>query len=749
LNQIKTGNQFLTLTGDASSKLRLQNGSYLYRSGINNGGSLVVGSGGSKITGTGDTGINNNFIMLFGNGANEVKGIGKRVIAPKNLYSFGLTGIQNDGIMQFGNGNNTLTGIGFKYIAPPRSNQYNDNGSVYGYSAINNSGTIIFGSGKNTVDALAGGFEGDGYIEFGSGENQIKGFGQVSVDGGGNKNSKLLLNPGTYQITKNREGGTYKPFQVTQTGVYSYSASQYAQMDITGIPLVGAASSGTINSLKQGTLTIDKNGKLTYEDAIGNDAYMVYDPSTHTQSFAFFDTSYGYYDQSIQKFVRPTHEVRFASTTAGQLTLFAEDTGVGSIIIGTGTGATAITTATTALNVDASAVNQGLTITGNNGNNKLTGGLGDDCFVASLGTDAFNGGGGVNTADFSKIDSALTIDLAAGTAKTRTGTSINDTLSSIQNVIGGTAADSIKGDAGDNVFTGGRGTDSMDGGTGSDTYVFNSSEERTDTAEINDSGTTGTDTVLFTSTTAGQTLTLFGGDKGIEVVSIGKQAGQYNYIWSDGTTNNYNPEDGSTGTGSTALNIDASAVLNGLTIQGNDGDNNIKGSKQDNIIYGGNGVDTINGGAGNDQIFGGLGNDILTGGAGNDVFSFNSMPNSASNRDVITDFASGTDILRFNANSYNRPRPAGTYDNSLFVTNGYGNSDAWGYTIQSGQFLSSNDGLATNAEQRFIYGTSTGILSYDRDGNASAFDAVQVAVLGSGSARPGLAFTDIRVNLYG
>ena len=755
LNPIQTGNGFLTLTGDSSSRPGMGGYDYTQYAGISNGGALVAGNGGSKITGAGRTGISNDYgIMLFGNGINEVKGTGKIVVDPKApspySYSFGLTGVENRGIMQFGNGKNTLTGVGFIFIAPPTPNVYNTY-PVGGHAAIKNYGSIIFGDGNNTIDALAGGFDGNGYIEFGTGQNQIKGFGQVSVDGGGNAKSKLLLNPGTYQIIANGTGGTYIPFQVSQTGEYSESADQYAQMDITGIPLIGAASSGSTAMLKQGTLTVESNGKLVFETAIGNDAYMVYDPATHTKLYAFVDNAPRPYDQITQRNIYSTHEVRFASTKAGKLTLFAEDTGVGSVTVGTGTGATALTTGTTSLDVDASAVIQGLSMIGNNGNNKLTGGLGDDRFVASLGADAFNGRGGVNTADFSKINSALTIKLKAGTAKTTIGLSINNTLVSIQNVLGGTAADTIIGNQVDNIIAGGLGVDKIDGVNGSDTYVFKSSAEHT-AAEIKDSGVNGTDAVLFDSTTAGQTLKLFVGDTGIETVSIGKHVGRY-YTWSDGTTGNWKPEDGATGTGTIALNIDAFAVLNGLKITGNDGDNTIKGSKLGNSIFGGDGVDKIIGRGGGDQIDGGLGNDFLIGGIGKDVFVFSSTPNNASNRDTIADFVSGTDSLHFNQYSNNRPRPrpdTGNYDSNLFYIEGldYGSYDqaSRSYGITRAQFLSAPSATqASTVNQRFIYGTTTGILSYDRDGSGSDFGAVQVAVLGNGAVHPALAYTDIRI----
>ena len=716
-------------------------------------GALVVGNGGCNIIGTGGTGIESDNMMFFGDGNNTITGNGSIGTSnPLSQYATILTatGIRNHGSIQFGNGDNTLTGNGYKKIVNPKLPSTNGNSFGNGYTGMYNLGNIIFGNGNNTVNALQGGFDGDGYIEFGSGENTIKGFGQMSIDGGGNAQTKLLLNPGTYQITSQETGGPYTPFQITQTGAWSQSNGQYSKMDITGIPLIGAASGTNPLSLKQGTYTVDSKGIITYDSLIGNDAYMVYDPSTHTSADLFVDSTLygGTYDPITQKLIYPTHEVRFASTSAGKkLTLFAEDTGAGSVVIGTGTAASAITTGKTALDVDASLVKQALTLQGNNGNNKITGGSGDDKFISSAGTDTLNGGSGSNTVDYSANPNEITVVYGNKTTVNKGGTRGTDSLIAIQNVVATTKNDTITGDTNNNLITGGLGTDIMDGKNGSDIYVINSGAEHT-AAEIKDTGTDGTDTVKFNSTITNDKLILFAGDTGIEAVSIGTHVGQNNYTWSDGQSWYSQPEDGTTGTGTTALNIDASAVLNRLTIRGNDGDNVILGSKLDNIIYGGNGIDTINGGDGNDTIFGGLGNDILTGGNGKDTFVFDAMPNSITNRDLITDFASGSDSLCFM--QYGRYMPwdpalQGRLFNPLLQDYSTFDPVSGTYGIESTQFLSgAGVSQATTEDQRFLYDTTSGILSYDRDGSASAYGLIQVAVLGT-STHPGLLSTDLRV----
>jgi len=58
-------------------------------------------------------------------------------------------------------------------------------------------------------------------------------------------------------------------------------------------------------------------------------------------------------------------QVRFIKTAASTLTLYAGDTGIEQVVIGTGTAASVVATGTTVININASAVINGLTIVGN------------------------------------------------------------------------------------------------------------------------------------------------------------------------------------------------------------------------------------------------------------------------------------------------------------------------------------------------------------------------------------------------
>ncbi|MFN5695594.1 MAG: hypothetical protein ACK486_00995, partial [Cyanobacteriota bacterium] len=89
-------------------------------------------------------------------------------------------------------------------------------------------------------------------------------------------------------------------------------------------------------------------------------------------------------------------------------------------------------------------------------------------------------------------------------------------------------------------------------------------------AEFNDTGTSGTDELRFASITAGQTLSVFATDRGLEKVTIGT-----------GTA----PDPVLSAT--TALNVNASAAPNPLSITGNDGANNLTGTAFADILIGG------------------------------------------------------------------------------------------------------------------------------------------------------------------
>lgn len=143
--------------------------------------------------------------------------------------------------------------------------------------------------------------------------------------------------------------------------------------------------------------------------------------------------------------------------------------------------------------------------------------------------------------------------------------------------------------------------------------------------------------------------------------------------------------------------------------------NVIKGAGQ--ALVGSSAADTLAGSTGNDVIAGGAGNDVLSGGAGADTFAFTLAPGST-NLDKVTDFTSGSDKIALSQSVFNA-LPVGALSAAAFV-------QAIG---------------ALTSDQHVIYNQSSGLLSYDADGNGAGA-AVGVAQLAPGQA---LTAQDIKV----
>jgi Ca2+-binding RTX toxin-like protein len=289
--------------------------------------------------------------------------------------------------------------------------------------------------------------------------------------------------------------------------------------------------------------------------------------------------------------------------------------------------------------------------TGNSGNNtlfglagsdQLDGGDGNDTLLGGLGQDTVTGGAGddritmlVTAGNVDAIDAGddndtlvlrgvvpgnhvVVVDLSSSTDQVVSiGGTLDDTRAQINfenlnasgigssvNVIGSAGAnsiigskgnDSIESGAGNDTLTGGAGGDTLDGGTGNDTLIGGTGNDNLQggadddlfllastahfaAAEVVDGGD-GTDTLRYTGNAAA-TLTLTNLVTNIERVEIANAAGDP--------------------TGIAAINVNAAAVANGLTIIGNNGANVLTGTSQ---------ADTLTGNGGNDTLRGGLGDD--------------------------------------------------------------------------------------------------------------------------------------------
>jgi hypothetical protein len=169
----------------------------------------------------------------------------------------------------------------------------------------------------------------------------------------------------------------------------------------------------------------------------------------------------------------------------------------------------------------------------------------------------------------------------------------------------------------------------------------------------------------------------------------------------DGDTPDPDPTDPTTPPpGPIALKITNSAD----TLTGSTHGETISGLGGNDKIHGLAGADKLLGDAGNDRIYGGLGSDTLTGGTGKDRFHFDSVPNSTSNMDRITDYAPGEDTMRLDHAIYTELGKTGTLKATGFFTGT----------------------AAHDADDRIIYNKATGAIFYDADGTG-ATAAVQFA----------------------
>ncbi|WP_120495620.1 DUF4114 domain-containing protein [Kiloniella sp. EL199] len=104
---------------------------------------------------------------------------------------------------------------------------------------------------------------------------------------------------------------------------------------------------------------------------------------------------------------------------------------------------------------------------GGSGHDTLHGGSGNDTFVGGTGNDSINGGSGTDTIDYSSAGKKVIASLHTKSSK---GDG-NDTLLSIENLIGTAFNDKLSGSHIDNTVSGGDGDDRVYGRTGDD-YLY-------------------------------------------------------------------------------------------------------------------------------------------------------------------------------------------------------------------------------------------------------------------------------------
>ena len=344
-------------------------------------------------------------------------------------------------------------------------------------------------------------------------------------------------------------------------------------------------------------------------------------------------------------------------------------------------------------------------IFGKAGNDIITGGAGSDFISGGLGADSLIGGAGSDTLlGYAPVNSKVAAEVTA---------SLTDGI------------DTLNGGLGDDNLDGGASNDLLTGGAGIDWFSISAGID-----SISDLGN-GAD-ILLVGPGATVNATLFAAWTANSQSEIGGTAN----LSSNGFAVNVATTTGdkgfnitNTGTGTT---FTGSAYADNLS--GGAGNDSLSGGAGNDKLSGNTGNDLLNGGLGNDSLSGGLGNDILKGGAGNDnlaggtgtdTFVYSVAANALTNKDIITDFVSGTDKLQFSVAALTK----------LGVVGAFSGTDV--------RFHSSNTGVAHDANDRLIYNKTSGVLSYDADGTG-ATAPIAIETLGV-ATHPALLATDISI----
>ena len=266
------------------------------------------------------------------------------------------------------------------------------------------------------------------------------------------------------------------------------------------------------------------------------------------------------------------------------------------------------------------------TLSGQDGNDLLDGGAGADTMVGGPGDDVYrvDNGGDVVWENYNEgsdtILASVSYTLPARSFVETLRTS-DDVGTAPINLTGNTSANTIYGNAGNNILDGGVNTedpltyipgelDKLIGLGGNDTYFVKGGDT---VVEANGGG--------FDTVYARASFVLNAG-AAVEVLAVAAQPDHF---------------------------------AGPVNLTGNEFGQALIGDANANVLDGSGGNDNLDGGAGDDRLLGGAGQDRLTGGAGNDSFVFTSVADSSVESfrsdgakqlpDVILDFQPGQDKI--------------------------------------------------------------------------------------------------------
>ena len=432
------------------------------------------------------------------------------------------------------------------------------------------------------------------------------------------------------------------------------------------ITLQGTAGADSLTGSGRADRFIGDTGADTLTGGAGDDSFIYYFAAEIAAGEVISGGSGS--GNSIRLFQNVSYNLALAAISGVERLGFESGTGGTASLSGSQIGAGQITSVfgdggVNTLNVSGAAVNLSgvafngwtagtdvININGTAGADNLTGSSQNDTLVGFAGIDTMAGGAGDDRYFVDNASDAVSELAGAGSGFDSIFTTVNYTIAlNVERLfLQGTAISAtgrdgqneyLYGNALNNILDGRTGTDNMNGGLGSDSYYVNTSGD-----VINEAAGAGTLDTIFAQTSY---------------------------------TN--------------AANVERLFLLNG-------GNYNANGRNAQNDFLSGNDQNNIiNGLSGDDTIRGGLGNDTLTGGAGLDTFQFLTAPNSALNRDVITDFSIADDTIQLDNFVYTLLGANGALAANLFK----------------------NLSAAQDADDRILYDQANGNLFYDTNGLAA------------------------------
>lgn len=312
------------------------------------------------------------------------------------------------------------------------------------------------------------------------------------------------------------------------------------------------------------------------------------------------------------------------------------------------------------------------TLNGDDGHDYLEGDVGSDSLHGGAGKDRLNGGSDADhMAGGADSDSYYVDQVGDRVVETDAGGDADEVISTISyalvehvehlvasgkdalaltgnnqsnRISGNSASNILNGNAGNDTLNGGGGADKMTGGLGNDMYYVNDGSDRA--IEASNGGTADSVITSISHTLASHIENL-------------------------------------EGRGADAMDL--------------------SGNRLNNTIIGNSGINKIKANAGRDVLKGGLGNDVMTGGNGKDKFAFDTVLNSRSNVDRITDFKAKDDSILLENAIFRKLTKTGVLKGKNFVIGSQAkdSNDFVGYNSETGELWYDANGSGAGGKMTF------------------------------------------------